>query len=714
MAGLARIVTRSRKAAEMPQWTAAYVDLMHFAAQGDLLTKVSQQLRFLWRRGYGMLDLVAFFLALSCGYSAGGIRGFGTQVKGCSRRLAAIAGRCSLMTSASVSRALCAADRIADMDAQVAWLLREGASVKQLVRAAVVQTRDAWGQQWMVLDFDPKVGPQRQRALPEGEELPPARRRAAPLCAPGYPGRHRAETQVSTAVLSHVGAGLFVQATVHAGNTPFAQALGMACDAGAALADHCEMERSRTLIRFDGAGGHAKAMAEVAARGLHFLTRQAHLALLSEPEIVAHLAQATWTPVADAKSGPRREATELGQYEVGRDSQGNAVSPRMVVSRFACPDGVKHGAGTVRDGWHYEVFATSLAASAWPAADTVALYYGRCGQENQFAQAIKHIRLGEVFCYDLAGQRLATALMMWVNNLRLVRAAAQVGDLGPLPVQQERTTQTEPSARSCRGEAAQQPQPELSQPGPEPEPEPEPALEPAPEPEPEPKREPEPTSEPPSAALPAWQLCPRGLAAPLHNIRSSHGTGCYAIYRMPSGVCGSCPQLEGCTSSRNPAYAREFSTPLPAAMLAERAQLLAQVRATMPSSTRPNRSTSAPRQPPAAAPKPMSPPPSRWTPPPRQLAGRWEPANPALIPAELVRQWANDLRGIAIEVRIVPAKQERNKPWLACSPARRQRRRHTWSERNQWAALSGSATIIRTPRLDDSSDRKRAASPCRN
>ena len=54
MAGLARIVTHSRKAAEMPQWTAAYVDLTDFAAQQGLLTQVSQQLRFLWRRGYGI------------------------------------------------------------------------------------------------------------------------------------------------------------------------------------------------------------------------------------------------------------------------------------------------------------------------------------------------------------------------------------------------------------------------------------------------------------------------------------------------------------------------------------------------------------------------------------------------------------------------------------------------------------------------------------
>ena len=687
MAGLARIVTHSRKAAEMPQWTAAYVDLTDFAAQQGLLTQVSQQLRFLWRRGYGMLDLVTFFLALSCGYSAGGIRGFGGQIKGCARRLAAIAGRRDLMTSASVSRALRAADRIENMDAQVAWLLREGAAVKQLVSAAAVQTRDALGQQWMVLDFDPKVCPQRQRALPEGDELPPARRRAAPLCAAGYPGRHRAETQVSTAILSHVGAGLFVQATVHAGNTPFSLALGIASDAGAALADHCAKARSQTLIRFDGAGGHAKAMAEVSARGLHFLTRQSHLALLSEPQIVAHLAQARWTPVSDARSGPRREAAELGQYEVGLDNQGKVVSPRMVVSRFACPDGVKHGAGTVRDGWHYEVFATSLDASAWPAADTVALYYGRCGQENQFAQAIKHIRLGEVFCYDLAGQRLATALMMWANNLRMARAAAHVGELGSPPAQQERTTHPEP----------------------EPEPEPEPG--PEPEPKPEPKPEPAPTP----GGLAAWRLCPRGLAAPLHNIRACHGSGCHAIYRMPRGVCGSCPELAGCTRSPHQSYAREFWLSLPVSMLAERAELMAQARASLMSRTGPNGTATAGREPAATtANEPKSTQHCRWKPPPRQPAGRWQPANPSLIPAELVRQWANAQRGFAIDVRIFPAKQEPSPPWLACSAARRQRRRHTWAERNQWAALRGSATVIRRPLLDDRLDRLRGGTSCRD
>ncbi len=621
MASSVHFVTGSKRQSHMPEWTPEFAELVEHVSATGVLAEAGRRLRFAYKRGFPALDLVVFFLTLACGSSTGGIRGFRTKINACAVRLAAIAGRARLPTSASVSRALHAADRIADLDQQIAWLLSTGAQVQMLVRSALVQTRDAFGAAWTVLDFDPSVIALRQRALPEGEDLPEPQRRAAPMCAPGYSGRHRGETQVSTAILSHTGAGLFVQATTHPGNTPFAQALGIAAKAAASLVDSCQIARGQTLIRFDGAGGYAAAIAEVLAQKLHYLTRLKNHAVFSETGVAEHLASAAWLDVIDSGSGPRRQATELGQYILSHDDDGPAtLQTRVVVSRFACPDGVKHGAGMVKDGFHYEAFVTSLPPSAFPAADAVTLYYGRAGQENQFGRAVRQIRLGEIFCFDLCGQRLATALMMWASNLRMTRAAAFVGELGAPPAQ---TARPESAAESAKPTAEV----------------PTPAAESI-EAEPAPSAELAEPAEPAGPAahtqeLPTHRLCPRGISMPLHNIRSIKGVGSYAVYRIATGACWQCPQRAQCTKSTSPAFRREFSVPLSGAALAQRVQILARARATAGVDS--PGFVKAPIGPAPA--KPSAPPPlplRRWTTPQAYPAGPMLFAAPALRPNVLL------------------------------------------------------------------------------
>jgi hypothetical protein len=97
-------------------------------------------------------------------------------------------------------------------------------------------------------------------------------------------------------------------------------------------------------------------------------------------------------PLPSSGSGPTRLAAELGDVllQPSKNTTTNegerfeAVRVRVVVSRFAAAQ--KSGAGVVIDGWQYELYATDLPTEAWPAAEIVELYYGRCGQENRFAQ----------------------------------------------------------------------------------------------------------------------------------------------------------------------------------------------------------------------------------------------------------------------------------------------------------------------------------------
>src|SRR5260221_1753536 len=52
---------------------------------------------------------------------------------------------------------------------------------------------DRRGQRWVVFDLDGTRQAARQRALPQGPDLPPAQRRLQAGCAPGYTGRKRGE-----------------------------------------------------------------------------------------------------------------------------------------------------------------------------------------------------------------------------------------------------------------------------------------------------------------------------------------------------------------------------------------------------------------------------------------------------------------------------------------------------------------------------------------
>src|SRR5260221_1576185 len=50
---------------------------------------------------------------------------------------------------------------------------------------------DRRGQRWVVFDLDGTRHAARQRALPQGPDLPPAQRRLHTVCAPCYTGRKR-------------------------------------------------------------------------------------------------------------------------------------------------------------------------------------------------------------------------------------------------------------------------------------------------------------------------------------------------------------------------------------------------------------------------------------------------------------------------------------------------------------------------------------------
>ncbi len=308
MPNVQTVVIHKRKPLPLPAWVVTFTFLVSLLRQGNLMAELAQRCAIPRQGGYGGFDLLIAGLAFFSAPQTGGIKGFARAILGLSSRVAEIAGLKKLPSPASLSRLLAVADRLERADEFVGWLWAQGCACRDLLRSQLVQALDACGCFWTVLDFDPTVTAQRLRALPEGDDLPPARRRSAKTCAPGHTGRKRGQTQFSTAMLSHAGAGLWLHATVWAGNTPCAEAIGIAAAAIVRLVAWAGLDLDRTLLRFDGAGGNHPSIAAVAAHSLPYLTRLGRCHVLNKLDVMAYLSTAAWVAVADSGSGPRRHA----------------------------------------------------------------------------------------------------------------------------------------------------------------------------------------------------------------------------------------------------------------------------------------------------------------------------------------------------------------------------------------------------------------------
>ena len=364
-------------------------------------------------------------------------------------KLAAVAGRKSLGSSTAMSRALGEVEHEL-LRPQVAWLLTEATGVEPVLRHPAVQHYDALGQGWHVLDYDPTVTALRQRALPTGEDLPEPRRRTEGFAEPGYSGRKRGELQIRRSALQHAGSGLWMHSMVNPGNGDRRQELPAALQVAVEFCARLEHPLERLLVRADGDYGGVPQLSAFLDAGVHFVTRLNRPALLDQPELRRRLVEASWELVPDSMSGPKRSAADIGIVTLRpaagtRQDDGSAYEPvrvRVVVSRFQREG--KPTRGKVIAGWQYELFATSLEAEPWPAAEVVASYYGRTGQENRFAQEDHELGLDRIYSYHLPGQELATVLGLMVWNVMIALGFELETPPWEAPEQQAREPQPDP------------------------------------------------------------------------------------------------------------------------------------------------------------------------------------------------------------------------------------------------------------------------------
>lgn len=307
------------------------------------------------------------------------------------------------------------------------WLLIEASGVEAVLRHPAAQVYDANGHGWHVFDIDPTVRTLRHRALPVGDDLPEAIRRSAETGAPGHAGRKRGDVQYRRFDVQHAGTGAFVHAHLHQGNGDSVVDLGLALPDVVDLVERLEHPLERTLQRLDGEFGNVPDFTALREHGLPFVTRLNRSKLYEDPEILARLRGATWYLVPDSGSGPMRGATDLGVLtlhpgERTKRADGSAYEPvslRVVASRF--PKEGKAQRGRILDDFQVELFVADVPADAWPAPEVVAMYYGRCGQENRFAQEDREVELDRIVSYHLPGQEFATVAGLFLMNVRIAR-----------------------------------------------------------------------------------------------------------------------------------------------------------------------------------------------------------------------------------------------------------------------------------------------------
>ena len=370
----------------LPDWTAEGVTLvLHLAQQGQL-GPLADRTRIRREGGYAGFDILLFFLFYFAGRTTKGVRTFWSDDARCyAEQLGAVGGRKRLPSPASLSRALDAVEYV-HTRALGSWLLRSVAGVEEVMRQPSAMTWDAMGQPWHVYDFDPTVHTLRHRALPEGDELPEARRRSVDTAAPGYPGRKRGDVQLRRATLQHAGSAVWLDIQVAPGNGDDRAELDRALDVVAETTDALGAPRARVIFRADGEFGHVPGVTAARERRLPYLSRLTRSNLLNHPKVRQRLVEAKWWYVPDSGSGPRRSATDLGMItlpagrRVVRDdgSPYEPVTTRVVVSRYLLEGEKSRGRGRMMDGWQYELYvADGLSQDAWPAPDVVSEYYYR-------------------------------------------------------------------------------------------------------------------------------------------------------------------------------------------------------------------------------------------------------------------------------------------------------------------------------------------------
>jgi hypothetical protein len=669
MTKIKRVVTKlDSNKLPLPDALRQFVLITAKLQDNHLVDEIATRFRINRSSGYQGIDVFFFLVAYFCAIKTyESLNRFGRKSARWGLLLASTVGRAAWPTQGAISRAL-AALVPENIKLFCDWLLQESIDDRDLSLHESATTLDCEGQAWHVFHFDPRVTTLRKRALPEDEhgELCEPSRRSEDFAAPGYPGRKRGDIQIARSMLQHSGTGLWLMARVAEGNGDLELDLHDGLFGLTSWAHQRGVDPARCLMCIDGVARGIVQVKVCSQYDVRFITRLSCYEIFNSSEVQQRLNETCWERVEDSGSGPVRWATDLGRYRFADGSEA-----RLIVTRFASDEGRKSGAGHLINGVQYEIFATNLEPSAWPAPEVVTEYYGRVAQENRYAQCDDELNLSRIFSYNLAGQLLAETVALWLWNFQTCAASKMLGGLlDSRRPRQLRTVKSKVFAdafiSSCPefDEQACQSMMEANV-----------AQMAA-------KETVDALMEQRLSSLASWSWdrdfarprCPSGILLQLHGLKSIDTNRSRLIFRNSKWACGDCPLRVSCTSSTASTFRKEVSTTLALDLatlsdvlrLGEHAPVETELLA-----RHLFLSDTAPAPP-----------------------GTHRRLPPSLIPSVLRRLFreACDQSVPTISIHC-PTDPQRNPDHFAPTDAERQKRRRTWSQRQAWNAVPPDATI---------------------
>jgi hypothetical protein len=272
------ITTDASAIPSVPAWFGEVTLLAHTLTRLGLLAKISEQVHFA-RKRFGTFEVIDFVVML-IGYAISGeptLKAYYERLEPFASSFMALFGRSQLPHRATLSRFLAALDGTAVEALRSVFL--QDALARLGPEADVGGLWDRQGNRWIVFDLDGTRQTARQRALPQGPDLPPPPRRLSAVCAPGYTGRKRGElVRTRTTLLqAHTQQWLFTCGA--AGNGDYRGELLRGLSVIVAYQSALGLLPHQALVRLDGLYGNATILVDLMAAGVCFVMRGKDYAL---------------------------------------------------------------------------------------------------------------------------------------------------------------------------------------------------------------------------------------------------------------------------------------------------------------------------------------------------------------------------------------------------------------------------------------------------
>jgi hypothetical protein len=407
-----RLQTSADPIPSMPAWFGEVALLAHTCTRLGLLAEISARVRFA-RKRFGTFEVLDFVVVL-LGYAISGeptLAAYYARLQPFATPFMALFGRDRLPSRSALSRFLAALDQ-ASVEALRSVFLQD-ALARPGPAEGVGGLWDRQGQRWIVFDLDGTRQAARQRALPQGPDLPPPQRRLQAVCAPGYTGRKRGEVVRTRTTLLQAHTQQWLGTFGKAGNGDYRGELRRGLEVIAAYQAKLGLPVAQALIRLDGQYGDGAIIADLLPTQIPWLMRGKDYGLLDLPQVKARLALPADEQFVQAESGICRDLFDCGDLPVTAEGHRS----RVIIATH--PAGTTTSPiGVTREGVVYELFFTALPALGFTAADVVRLYLHRGSFETVLADEDREQDSDRWSSYTPCGQETWQILAQWSWNLR--------------------------------------------------------------------------------------------------------------------------------------------------------------------------------------------------------------------------------------------------------------------------------------------------------